>query len=249
MTDKFGSAAGDTSGQETGTSSGKEGTNFGQAADGTTSTSGLDQGIDRAEYEALRQRDENAQQHIPRLESENKELRDKVVELEDKLAKATTLDEALTRISNQGEGQQNVDRTDVAQIVEEVLGQKQTDERMTANWSAVESALLSKYGEWNVADKMVQERAAELDISLQDATLMAKQNPKVFKQLFNLEDPKHSSNPGGSHGTGARGQRGVSSHPGAVRDSAYYSNLRKNDPNKYWSMDTQAQMRRDLYNS
>jgi hypothetical protein len=249
MANEFGSVADDQGNEGTGTPAGEEGTNFGQNTGGETNTGGADQGIDPSEYEALRQRDEHAQQHITRLESENSELRDKVVELEDKLANATTLDEALTRISNQGEGQQNVDRTDVAQVVEEVLGQKQTEERMEANWSSVVTDLTKKYGDWKAADAKVQERAVELDISLEDATTMAKNNPKVFRTLFNLDSQSNtSSNPAGSHGAGATGQRGVSSMPGQVRDKSYYANLRKNDPNKYWSVDVQAQMRRDLFN-
>jgi hypothetical protein len=248
MSESFGSVGDDNSNQGTGQEPGTEGTNFGQNTDGQTKPNGADQGIDHAEYEALRQRDEHAQKHIQRLESENSELRDKVVELEDKLASATTLDEALKRISNQGEGQDtSLDRTDVAQVVEEILGQKQTKERMESNWQEVVSDLTKAYGDWKTADLKVQERAQELDISLEEATMMARNNPKAFRTLFNLQNQQTSSNPAGSHGAGAMGQRGVSSQPGQLRNQAYYSNLRKNDPNKYWSVDVQAQMRRDLF--
>lgn len=249
MSDAFGTSANDQGGQGTGTNPGEEGTNFGQNTNGQTNTGGAGQGIDPAEYEALRQRDEHAQAHIQRLESENSELRDKVVELENQLASATTLDEALKRISNQGEGQQQLDPTDVAQVVERVLEDKQTKAQQDSNWNEVVSSLTKKYGEWKAADSYVQERARELDISLEHATQMAKNSPKAFKKLFGIDESASTSNTAGSHGAGAQGQRGVSSHPGQVRDKAYYSNLRKNDPNKYWSVDTQAQMRRDLYNN
>lgn len=254
MSTGFGTSSQDQSGQEennTAPNGSEEGTNFGQAPGGETNTNGSEQGIDLEQYEALRKRDEHAQEHIQRLESENNELRDKIVELEDRLASATTLDEALKRISNQGEGQA-LDQTDVAQVVEQVLDQRITQDKQESNWQSVVSDLTQKYGKWNDADLAVQDRARELDISLDDATAMAKNNPKVFRQLFNLEENSTASatqpNPAGSHGAGAQGQRGVSSQPGPVRDKAYYSNLRKTDPNKYWSVDVQAQMRRDLYN-
>ena len=230
------------------TSTGNEGTAFGQEPNGETNTDGNQNGIDLAEYEALRRRDEHAQQHIPRLESENAELRDRVAELEAQLASATTLDDALARIANQGEGQA-IDRTDVAQVVREVLGQTQTEEKMDNNWNSVVADLTKKYGEWKSADAYVQERSRELDISLEEATKMAKNNPIAFRSLYNLDAPAASPNPAGSVGAGAQGQRGISSAPGTVRDKAYYSNLRKNDPNKYWSVDVQAQMRRDLFQS
>lgn len=246
---QFGSATDDQGSQGNGQPPVEEGTNFGQNSEGTTNTEGAGQGIDPAEYEALRKRDENAQPHIDRLERENSELRDKVVELENKLSSATTLDEALKRISNQGDDQQSVDQTDVAQVVEQVLEQKQSAQQEESNWNEVVTALTKKYGEWKAADAKVQERAGELDISLDDATRMARNNPIAFKALFNLSDESTSSpNPAGSSGAGAQGQRGVSSQPGQVRDKAYYANLRKADPNKYWSVDVQAQMRRDLYN-
>lgn len=248
MSDGFGSAGADNSSQGTGDNSGQEGTNFGQNTEGTTNPGRSDQGVDLEKYEALRQRDEHAQKHIQRLESENSELRDKVVDLENNLANATTLDEALKRISNQGENQsESFARADVAQVVEEVLGQKQTASRMDSNWQEVVSDLTKVYGDWKTADLKVQERAQELDISLEEATTMARNNPKAFRTLFNLQPQQQTSNPAGSHGAGAQGQRGVSSHPGQVLNKEYYSNLRKNDPNKYWSVDTQAQMRRDLY--
>jgi hypothetical protein len=249
MTTEFGTTSNDQGSQGTGdNTSGNEGATFGQNVDSTTNATNTAQGIDPAEYEALRRRDEHAQQHIPRLESENEELRNKIVELESRLASATTLDEALARIANKGEGQA-IDRADVAQVVRDVLGETQTAEKMDSNWNTIVDTLTKKYGEWKAADAAVQERARELDISLEEATKMAKNNPKVFRTLFNLDTNSATSNPAGSHGAGAQGQRGISSAPGQVRDKAYYSNLRKTDPNKYWSIDVQTQMRRDLFNS
>lgn len=252
MANEFGSATDDQGSQGNGDGTTnqntpvEEGTNFGQNPGDVTNDGGAGQGIDPAEYEALRKRDENAQPHIDRLERENAELRDKVVELEDKLSSATTLDEALTRISNQGEGQQNVDPTDVAQVVEQVLDQKQTQQQQDSNWNEVISSLTQKYGDWKAADLKVQERARELDISLDKATELAKNSPVAFKQLFNLNEAS-TTNTAGSSGAGAQGQRGTAAMPGQVRDKAYYANLRKTDPNKYWSVETQAQMRRDLF--
>ena len=242
MTDEFGKSGDDQTGQD-------EGNNFGQNTEGKTNPDSGSQGIDQQEYEALRKRDENAQALIPRLESENKELRDKYAELEAKLANATTIDDALARIANQGDGQtqQGVDRTDVAQVVEEILGQHQTATMQKDNWNTVQDALSKEYGDWTTADAKVQERAKELDISIEDATSMAKVNPKAFMQLFVPQQDSSNKQAGSSTGTGEMGQKGVSSQSGDVRDKAWWNKMRRENPNKYWSVEMQAQMRRDLF--
>ena len=227
-----------------------EGKNFGQAEGGKTNTGEGTQGIDPVEYEALRKRDEAAQAHIAKLESENAEARDKVTELEKSLTSATTIDEALARIANQGEGQgqQSIDPTDVAQVVREVLGQEQTKSKQETNWSNVQSTLNKEFGDWETADRKIMERCSELDLTPAEATQMAKNSPKAFMDLFVPKaQAATSAKPGSSTGTGEMGQRGVAPSGTEVRDKAYYQNLRRTNPNKYWSIETQAQYRRDLF--
>jgi len=77
---------------------------------------------------------------------------------------------------------------------------------------------------------------------------MAKNSPKAFMNLFVPQAATNSAaKPGSSTGSGEMGQRGVAANVGDVRDKAYYQNLRRTNPNKYWSVDVQAQMRRDLF--
>lgn len=228
-----------------------EGKNFGQnQSDGQTKPTDGSQGIDLEQYEALRKRDENAQSHIQTLESENRELRDKYVELEKQLASATTLDEALARIANQGEGQQQqaVDQADVAQVVREVLGQHQTEQKQESNWNTVQSQLKTTFGDWQTADQKVLERCSELDLTPDEATRMAKNNPKAFMQLFVPQSQANTAaKAGSSTGTGNMGQRGAQTTTGEVRDKAWWNQKRRENPTWYWSVDAQAQMRRDLF--
>ena len=243
MTDEFGKSGNDQTGQD-------DGNSFGENTGGDqTGADNSSQGTADLDVEALRKRDENAQALIPRLESENKELRDKYAELEQKLASATTIDEALARIANQGNDQSSkeIDRADVAQVVEEVLGQHQTQAKQESNWKNVTATLTKEYGDWNTADAKVQERCAELEISLTDTSTMARANPQAFLQLFVPQTNSSNSKPGSSTGTGEIGQKGVSNAPDQVRNKEFYNNLRRTNPNKYWSIEVQAQMRRDLF--
>jgi len=238
MTEEFGKSGDDQDAQD--------GKNFGNADAGTSGNQDT-QGMTPEEVEALRKKSDAAQAHIEKLESENKEARDKVVELQDALAKATTLDEALQRIETKGEDQQaTVGEADVAQIVEKVLGQKQTETQQETNWKTVVDTLVKDHGDWDTANLKIQERAAELDISNKEASTMARQNPKVFLELFN-----QTTKPAQSSGSGEVGQRTTfdSMSNTGDRDKAYYTKLRRENPNKYWSVDVQAQMRRDLFNA
>lgn len=242
MTDEFGKV-GDSDQGLTPT----EGNNFGQTPGDDTPGDTDNKGMTSEELEALRQRDEHAQKHIPTLERENSELRDKIAELEDKLSSATTIDEALDRIRNKGEGEQ-LRPDDVAKMVESVLEQKQTESTQESNWTKVQNKLTEVYGDWKTADAKVQARAQELDIQLQDASTMARKNPTAFMELF---VPKEAANIAGTGSvrSGGDGQKSPgTTASGEVRDQAWYSKLRRENPNKYWSVETQAQYRRDVFN-
>lgn len=224
-----------------------DGQTFGQNPDDDNHGATDDKGITPAELEALRIRDAAAQAHIPDLESENAQLRDTLVELEAKLVSATTLDSVLERITNKGKPVQTLDPAAVTQIVDQVLTQKQTKAAQDNNWNSVYTALTTVYGDWKTADAKVRERAQELDIALDDATTMAKNNPKAFLQLFN--PTTHAPNPGGVRSGGAGQTVPSRTLTGETRDAAWYKKLRRENPKAYWSVEVQAQYRRDMHNA
>lgn len=241
MTTEFGKS-GDTGQKE------DEGTNFGQTLDdGKVDDATENKGLTPEEIEALRTRDTAAQQHIPELESENKELRDEVVKLQDELANATTLEGVMERISSGGKDQA-IDATVVTQIVDRALQQRQTEDKQESNFETVVATLTKTYGDWKTADTKVQERALELDIKLEDATTMARNNPKAFLQLFNPQTTTTTDQSSGVRSAGS-GQTVVGEvTTGDTRDAAYYNNMRKTKPKLYWSVEMQAQYRRDIHN-
>lgn len=227
-----------------------EGTTFGQTPGETQAGATDNQGMSSEQLEALRIRDAAAQAHIPQLESENNELRDRLAALETKLASATTVDEALARIANNSEKDQvqSLDQDAVTQIVDQVLTQKQTQAASESNWTTVQTKLTQTYGDWNTADAKVQERCQELDISLQDATAMARNNPNAFMQLFIPKTTSIDSSAGVRSGGSGQTVAGVyNASADTIRDQQYYSNLRKENKNLYWKTETQLQMRKDLY--
>ena len=245
MTDSFGNS--DDTGEEN-----KEGTNFGQTPGDESSSATDNKGTASDDLEALRLRDQNAQALIPTLQSENSELRDKVIELERQLASATTIEEALDRISNNGGTDEatGLDAQAVTQIVDQVLVERTNTQLQDSNWQVLQQKLTDIYGDWKTADAKVTERARELDISLQDATQMAKNNPKVFGQLFLPATYTTNTNSSSGVRSGGSGQTvagALNASASTLRDAAYYSKLRRENPAEYWKTETQLQYRRDLF--
>jgi hypothetical protein len=236
MTDQFGEPG------DTGTETQKTGTTFGN--EGPSDKGGTNGQVGSSDdIEALRRRDEHAQSHIARLESENKELRDKVVEIENKLANAKTVEDVLSRMNKPDTAGSTMDPAKLVDAVEARLSAKEQEKTQDTNWEKVITKVTDFFGEWKKANQEIMAKAQELGLSTEDATLLAKRSPDAFFELFL---PK----PGTSTTTGNRpagvGQTAASTQTGEVRNQAYYTKLRKEHPNKYWSVEVQAQYRRDL---
>jgi hypothetical protein len=198
------------------------------------------------DLEALRVRDAAAQAHIPDLESENKDLRDKVLELETNLSSATSLDDVMDKITNRGEGtSSDLDAGAVTQIVERALDQRQTETKQESNWTNVMDTLTQAYGTWKAADTKVLERAQELDIDISDATAMAKNNPKAFLSLFKPETTTSDSSAGVR--SAGSGQQTVGTVQSTEKDKAYWKKMRQENPKHFWSLDGQAEYRRVMH--
>jgi len=235
MTDQFG-AVDDNNQSNTDTTFGNEG----PSDKGGTK----DQVVTSPDVEALRRRDEHAQLHIVRLESENKELRDTNSALQSKLANAKTVEDVISRMNSPKSDATPVDPDKLADAVEARLSAKDVKKQQETNWETVFNKLTETFGEWSKANTEVQAKAAELGMSNEDATTLAKRSPSAFYELFL---PKSSTNnTAGSPRSVGAGQQATSTHTGEVRNQAYYNKMRKEQGNKFWSVEVQAQMRRDL---
>lgn len=194
----------------------------------------------------LQKRDENAQKHIPQLEGENEQLRDTVAELQSKLDSATALDDVLNRLDGKQGETQNVNPDELVRQVEDRLQRKAQEDREKNNWEGVVTNLTEHYGKWEDADKAVIAKADALGMSMKEVTSLAKRTPDAFYKLFEMEKPKGPQQGVASQATNQISIINAPSHE-EKRDRAYYSKLRKENPKKYWHVDTQAQYRRDVH--
>jgi hypothetical protein len=225
---------------------------FGKGGDTTSMETHQDDkpglGIDMTadEVAALKKRDENAQPHISRLETENKQLRDELAKAAAKLDSATVLDDVMARLDNKdGQG---VTPDQVADLVEKRIQQKTQTNREEANWNTVVTKLVAQHGSFEKADAAIIQKARELQMSVSEATRLAKQAPAAFERLF---VNTAQSIPSQQTTTSATQQSAQSVAPaGAVDDletkRKYYNDLRRKNPNKYWNVQTQMQYRRDM---
>ena len=215
--------------------------------DPTVNTAGAD--ITEEDLSELRKRDTSAQAHITQLESENATLRSDKSLLADELASSTTLDEVLNRINDRTtETDDGVNSSTVAEIVDQRLTQKANEDTRTQNWNEVLGKLTTTFGDFKTAEAAILERAGALEMTPSEATDLGYRNPRMFYELFlpktGVRPPQQSIGSAATTTTAAsQSQTGDS----GVRDKAYYNDLRKTNRDKYWSVETQKQLRRDLY--
>lgn len=215
--------------------------------DATTDTvvTPADSTITPDELAELRKRDVNAQQHIPRLQEENEQLRLSLTEAEQKLEGSATMQDVLNRIkTTSDEAPVAIDADAVAQQVEQRLNAKATEATHDKNWEAVMGQLKTTHGSLENVDTHVSSRAAELGMDLSEATMLAKRSPDAFMKLYASEG---SPVPQQGTASAAGQQTSIDTPHGEVHDKAYYDKMLRENPKKYWKVDTQAALRRDVY--
>ena len=192
-----------------------------------------------------------ADQHIARLEQQLKELNEDLGKTKAEQDYAKTLLETLqsqkplagtseqSTESQSGAGKEDttLDPSSLKELIAQVLDNRTAEQRAADNRTKVDSYLQQTYG--TEAGKTVQEKAKELNLSVDYLKSIAEQSPNAFYQLIGVPKPRESAAPpSGSVNSVATMQSGE-------RTYAYYRELRKTNPTKYYSPSTQQQMFKD----
>ena len=234
MEDKFGTAG--ESGDKSFSSSNEE--------DNSSAQSGAD--ITPEDLKELRKRDVNAQEHIPQLETENEQLRQKLAEAATQLEGSATLEDVLNRIENKSDSGSTVSADDVATQVEARLQSKAKEKQQESNWNTVWEKLQEQHGSEENVDKYVLTQAATVGMTIDEATLLAKNSPDAFMKLFSAEGSA-APQQGIASATGQQTSNNNEAGTSNTRDKAFYDEMLRKNPKKYWKVATQAQLRRDVY--
>ena len=131
------------------------------------------------------------------------------------------------------------DGVDVESLVEKIVLKKETEKKLSdainQNVQMVQEALTSTFG--SEALNTVKARADELGMSLEAMEEMAKTSPKAFLSLVgSAPQPQRNADLTSSKNTVA------DFNTAGGRDWNYYQNLRRTNPNQYYSPRVQNEM-------
>lgn len=137
----------------------------------------------------------HAQQHIAKLEADNKALRDQQLAIQARLdalfTKSPTTDgvQALPQQNTAGQP------VDMEAIVEKALAKRQLEAKTQENSSKVAAELKQLYAD--KAESVYVEKARELGLDVQDLNNMAAKSPQAVLALFKQTNAQPSSVQGG----------------------------------------------------
>lgn len=191
-----------------------------------------------------------ADKHISELERQLAELREdlgkseyakEVVEaLRNKAGGITPKDAAPKNnnvdAANQPNTTEKASDVDVESLVEQALLKKEKEAVVAQNLKAVDDALTTSLG--TEAGKYVQERAAALGMSMDRLREIASESPSAFLTLVGQAPAKEKNADLSSSLNTSAG----SFNTQAQKDFAYWQKMRRENPRKYYSPNTQNEM-------
>ena len=127
------------------------------------------------------------------------------------------------------------DGVDVESLVEKTLAKREQEAKVAQNVQMVQEALTSSFG--SEALNTVKARADELGMSLEAMEEMAKTSPKAFLSLVgSAPQPQRNADVTSSKNTVA------DSNTAGKKNWNHYQNLRRTNPNQYYSPRVQNEM-------
>jgi hypothetical protein len=201
-----------------------------------------------------------ADRFIEQLKNENAGIRQELStrqtleELMDKVSSRERVPESTNTGHNQsqggGDGQNGASKAfteeDIARLVEERLSASEKARVHTANLETVQKALVASFGSDYVTH--LKAKASELGVSEEYLNTMAKETPKAFLKLVEVDGaPKGTTpalfSPPATHGLPSSNKQGFT--PTGNRKQSWYEDLRKRNPTEYWSPATQNRMHQE----
>jgi hypothetical protein len=181
----------------------------------------------------------NLEEHLRRLEADNAQLR---------TAKPQEVPNYQSSADQHASGgSPTVNDDDLASRIREELKREQDESKAKANYEIVVDTLISHFGTVEKANQVIQDRAKELDVSVDFLKSAAARSPKAFFAQLGLDAKTNSQTP--STGTvrsdvlpGTNPNTGSQVEPNTY---AWYDQLRRTNPNKYWTSAVQTQLQKD----
>jgi hypothetical protein len=192
-----------------------------------------------------------ADAYIKQLEGRLDEMRADFLQMKQENESRANLEDLLDQLSSprsqtsdtpitQTVSKPTIDPNQIENLVSNAVRKIETAKKQEENWNQVKNKLVERYGEnW---DAHITKQVAELGLSNEDATVLARKSPNAFLKTFGLDQPQTQQNfmaPPRSQGTP------FSPNTTPKRNWAYYENLRKEKPETYFDPKTQIQLHKD----
>jgi len=168
---------------------------------------------------------------VEKIEQENQELRGKVDEYMQALAKtATTTGTTETQAPEAPEvTPQNMSVEEVTRIIQEQMTAQTAQQRLAQNTQMVEQELIKVYGDAERAKEALAVKAKELNLTDETLSKLVAESPQAAVGLFGGGAPASPSSSSGTRNTVAIGQ-GNQIEEGTWQ---YWEEIRKKDPKLY----------------
>lgn len=163
-------------------------------------------------------------EHISKLEAENKELRN---EVDKRMSAENVLAELKAEKKPDETPSTEFSPEAIQELVDKRLEAKTNETRTKANEDHVQSAMRKKFGEKST--EIVAAKAQELGLSTEGLRQLSQNSPQAVLAMFGLVSETQESTPSKLHST----VRTDSFEPTGKRDYAWYSKLRKENPSEY----------------
>lgn len=201
------------------------------------------------ETETLLKRINDQLEFIDKLKEENYQLREVRREFNEFKDKAAPVDEVLKRLEERSTSEtaetNKTNQLDKDELLKEVTDkvlslqqEKELQETYTRNWDEVTTKLTESFGD--KVDEVVQTVAKDYGMTMEEAVEDARRNPKRFLKMFDL-DTKGQPRASSGLSQGLLNTNAVANTTGR-KDREYYKNLRKTNPNLYWSPEVQKEI-------
>lgn len=197
--------------------------------------------------------------HILQTQSENKNMREKILELEQELQQRRTIEDFLAEIKTveqneevttppspapvrPGVADRQRPEINIDKLIDDKLQQQRRREAAQANVSVVETELKKHLGD-DFRSKIIQ-KAKDLNLSHEFLGSVAEQSPKAFLEFMGIrQEPR--TDPNADVPVTTRQQSVIDLSSTGVRNKSFYDKLKKQNPRGQLTEQQRQQMHRD----
>lgn len=195
-------------------------------------------------------------EHIKRLEQENKQLRDDYLRTREENVAKAKLEDLLDQLQGRkveqtqepkppiGTEEKAIDYKQIESLIDNRLKQTELTRTYNQNIQTVQSKLVERYGQDYT--QQYQQQLQQLDLTREEADELARRKPTTFLKMLGIDQPmpRQQQFQPPPRNTGNPPNPNIPGIP-EKRTWAYYEDLRRKNRNAYLSQKVQLQMLQD----